>query len=470
VDRSNYRRRSRSPDVGGGGGGRRNRDRSRSRSRSPRRDQGRREDRRRDERRDSRRGNERRRGGEQENGSSIAYSLSILAEAQLASKKRDDSRKSMLGRMSDEQADLFRLLSAKGWSDDNPKINSFTRKLVADKELNKAIDVIASELRKWPGQVSTKQLAMFLAKGYAAPDIHFCPGGFTTFMFRPKSAAFHRNPEEERNAIRAMFGDTKLDDEAVKYFAKQDFFLAETLADLEEQLRTTLDFLILLTRRGSIALEGYEFGLKFINENRQVFQLAIATKSNFCAKFAFVLDGVFQGFLNKLGQFHGKRNAISQAGRTLRGFQTEAILRTMGGFTWGSIPDLCMPAGLTERPEAQDDRRGNQATPKAAAKPAVAVKQEWWATNPSPESSWQIPAGKTYNDIFNGRDPILKKNLAGWPELKHHSQGRKKPLCIRYQSVGKCAATCTLSHQPPNQMPPSAKLATAKRFAEVYAS
>jgi hypothetical protein len=85
--------------------------------------------------------------------------------------------------MSDEQAGLFRLLSAIGWSDDNPRINSFTRKLVLDKELNKAINVIASELRKWPGQVSTKQLAMFLAKGYAAPDIHFCPGGFTTFMF-----------------------------------------------------------------------------------------------------------------------------------------------------------------------------------------------------------------------------------------------------------------------------------------------
>jgi hypothetical protein len=400
----------------------------------------------------------------------LCYSLSVLADAHLATKKRDDSRKSMLGRMSDEQADLFRLLSAKSWSDDNPKINPFTKKLVADKELNKAIDVIALELRKWPGQVSTKQLAMFLAKGYAAPDIHFCPGGFTTFMFRPKSAAFHRNPEEERNAIRAMFGDTKLDDEAVKYFAKQDFFLADTLADLEEQLRTTLDFLILLTREGSIALEGYEYGLKFINENRQVFQVAIATRSSFCVKFAFVLDGVFQGFLNKLGHFHGRANAISQAGKTLRGFQKEAIIQTMGGFAWGSIPDLCMPAGLNERPETRDDRRDNPATPKPVAKPGAVVKHEWWATNPSPEALWQIPGGKTYNDIFNGRDPALKKNLAGWPDTKHHSQGRRKPLCIRYQALGKCIATCMLSHQPPNQMPQGVKAATAKRFAEVYAS
>jgi hypothetical protein len=32
-----------------------------------------------------------------------------------------------------------------------------------------------------------------------------------------KSAAtYHRSPEEERNSIRAMFGDSKLDDEAIK--------------------------------------------------------------------------------------------------------------------------------------------------------------------------------------------------------------------------------------------------------------
>jgi hypothetical protein len=267
-----------------------------------------------------------------------------------------------------------------------------------------------------------------------------------------------------------MFGDTKLDDDAVKYFAKQDFFLADTMADLEEQLRTTLDFLILLTRKGSIAVEGYEYGLEFINDNRQVFQLAIATRSSFCAKFAFVLVGVFQGFLHKLAQFHGRANAISRAARTLRGFQKEAIIRTMGGFAWGAIPDLCMPAGLTERKETKDERKDDQSGPKPAAKPGAAIKQEWWTTNPSPEALWHIPGGKTYNDIFNGREPTLKKNLSGWPDIKHHSQGRRKPMCIKYQALGKCVPTCTLAHQPTNQLAPGIKAATANRFAEVYAS
>jgi hypothetical protein len=35
-----------------------------------------------------------------------------------------------------------------------------------------------------------------------------------------------------------MFGSTELDKEAIKYYAESDFFLPETLADLEEQIYT----------------------------------------------------------------------------------------------------------------------------------------------------------------------------------------------------------------------------------------
>jgi hypothetical protein len=70
----------------------------------------------------------------------------------------------------------------------------------------------------------------------------------------------------------AMFRHTKLDNKSVKYFAKQDFFLAENLADLEEQLRTTLDFLTLLSWKGSMAAKAYTYGLQFINKNCQVYE------------------------------------------------------------------------------------------------------------------------------------------------------------------------------------------------------
>jgi hypothetical protein len=238
-----------------------------------------------------------------------------------------------------------------------------------------------------------------------------------------------------------------------------------TFAILEEQLRTTLDFLTLLTRKGSIAIEGYEYGLQFIAENRQIFQLAISSKPNFCVKFAFVLDGVFQGFLNQLGQFHGRTNAISKAGKILRGFQTTAIKQTMAGFSYGSIPDLIMPADLGEKA----GNTGNDRKDKPAAK-VEAAQPDWWAVNPSPESGWAIPGGKAFTDIFNSRDPALKKNLSGWPELKHHAQGKKKPLCMKYQALGRCLPGCAMAHLPPGQMPAGARAAAAKRFAEIYSS
>jgi hypothetical protein len=285
-------------------------------------------------------------------------------------------------------------------------------------------------------------------------------------LFRPKSAVtYHKNPEEERNSIRAMFGDLKLDDEAVKYFAKQDFFLADSLADLEEQLRTTLDFLTLLTRKGSIAVEGYEYGLQFIDENRQIFQLVISSKKNFCVRSAFVLDGVFQGFLNQLGQFHGRSNAISKAGRTLRGFQKTAIMQIMAGFAYWSIPDIIMPAGLGEKLGSEGQGKRDKPVAKAKASP-----QDWWATNPSPETSWAIPDGKSFTNFFSGRDPALKKNLFGWPNVKHHTQGRKKPLCVKYQAIGICLPGCAMAHLPPSQMPAGVRTAALKRFAEIYAS
>jgi hypothetical protein len=155
VDRFHKKQqRSQSPERGGGGG-RGDRNRSRSRSGSPRRDNDRRGGQQLDNCDNHYKGSGRRRSSEAIWGP-IAHSLTVLSAAQLNIKKRDVSRKSRLGRMSEEQADLFRLLSAKDWNDNNPKLNEFTRRFVANKELNKAIDTIASKLRKWLGQVSTK--------------------------------------------------------------------------------------------------------------------------------------------------------------------------------------------------------------------------------------------------------------------------------------------------------------------------
>jgi hypothetical protein len=396
--------------------------------------------------------------------------VASLTEAQLKEKTKEDRKKSILGRLSLEQAALFKLLSAKDWYDEDPQINRFTRKLVEDKDHYKAVDTIASEMRSWAGQISHSQLSHFLSKGYAARDITKSPGGFTIFMFSPKSARLSRNPEEDRSAIRSMFGDTKLDDDTVKFLAKKDFFLASTYNELLEQLQTTVDFLSLLTRTQGIACEGYSHGLSLLKEHRAVFVELIDKRQIFCTEFAYVLDNVFQDFVNSLGRFHDRSNPIRSARSELKGFQRRSIDVTLSGFQHGTVPNLRLPAALT----VASNVAGSSDNPaKGSPKGRLAQdpqQQDWWTKNPTPETDWLIPEGRSYADFFDSTDKNLKANTRNWPLVKHHRTGQRKPLCVRYQSLGKCRVRCDMAHVPPDKLSAAVRSATSKRFVEVYAS
>jgi hypothetical protein len=61
-----------------------------------------------------------------------------------------------------------------------------------------------------------------------------------------------------------MFGKTELDDNAVKYYSTNDFFLAGSVANLEEQIYTCIRCLELFTDRRGIATTGFEYGLQIV--------------------------------------------------------------------------------------------------------------------------------------------------------------------------------------------------------------
>jgi hypothetical protein len=71
-----------------------------------------------------------------------------MTDSTLKSIEREDLEKSMLSRLSGEAADLFILLSAKDWNDGRPRIHSFARKLLADKDMMKAVNLVTSETRE----------------------------------------------------------------------------------------------------------------------------------------------------------------------------------------------------------------------------------------------------------------------------------------------------------------------------------
>jgi hypothetical protein len=161
-----------------------------------------------------------------------------------------------------------------------------------------------SLLKRWPGKLSEKGFLSFLANGYAAGDITDAPGGYSAFMFSPLGAK-GSNQKSRVLQVRFMFGSTELNEEPINYFAKNDFYLADTLAGLEEQIYTCTMCLEKLTCKYGIASEGYWHGFEMLSKYKREFLGLCHMDSLFPLKFAYLLDRAFQN-----GDFHSKENPI----------------------------------------------------------------------------------------------------------------------------------------------------------------
>ena len=107
--------------------------------------------------------------------------------------ERDAKKKSMLSRLSKQQAQLFTLLSARDWEDYRPKINQATEGLQEDRDPEKAWSLVQDWTRHWSCQVSKGGLVSFLSQGFEAHDVEDQPGEYTIFMFSPLAHAKPRS-------------------------------------------------------------------------------------------------------------------------------------------------------------------------------------------------------------------------------------------------------------------------------------
>ena len=146
----------------------------------------------------------------------------------------------MLNRLPDEQVKLYTLLSARDWHDRKPRINSFTEDLLSDRDPERAWNHFETVSRDWPGEVSKTGLIHFLSKGFRASDVDESPGGFTAFMFSSVDVDRKVSRKDRELAIRSVFGGNTVTDEVVRYYAKNDLFLAVSYEDAKNQLRTCL--------------------------------------------------------------------------------------------------------------------------------------------------------------------------------------------------------------------------------------
>ncbi len=385
----------------------------------------------------------------------LVQNLNAMAEHALQSAKRAEHKTSMISQLSSEQSELFTLLSAKDWNDHKPALSGFAQQLLADRDPFKAMNLITSETRAWRGTVGRRGITQFFCMGYAATDIETQPGGFTIFMFRPKNAAQPLSQAALKQSLRHLLGDTKVDDDTVLYFAQNDFYLPDSIDRLEVQLQTCIQFLDLITATKGIASQGYSEGLRLLRDDRQAFETVQAKDARFSIKVAYLLDRVFQSFVNQLARYRSNPSPIRAAKRRLKNLQEDDVNEALRQIRFGIAPAIHLPASISdptsprpchddrtnqnaERSNRPDDRKKSASSPseKTARKPV---------SNSNIISDWKVPEGKRYGDFFN---PVkFPENTKGWPNFLHHNtdKPRQAALCMRFQCDGKCNSECNFS-------------------------
>jgi hypothetical protein len=414
----------------------------------------------------------------------MVRSLQAMTSSQLKRDQKEDKKKSMLSRLSPEGGSLFKLLSAKNWKDGSPKLPAFTKKILEDRDSNRAIGEMKTISKRWSGKISEKGILSFLANGYAADDISEAPGGFSIFMFSPLGTNSSSDPKSRILQVRSMFGSTELDEDSIKYFAKNDFYLADNLPGLEEQIYTCIKLLEKLTCKDGIASEGYRHGFEMLGRYKKEFLGLTRMDPLFPVKFAYLLDRAFQNFVLDLGDFHNSEQPILRARRTLKGQQVQDIEAAMSGFKTGSLATLFLPRTLQTEPSSKGDHPSKDggssgaggSRQKVVSKTEGADKgkfepEDWWSKNPSPVTEWKIPVGKTFTDFFDFNKESLKANTMGWPRVKSHDprkKGKKTYLCLKYQCVGSCSNKCGMTHIDPTKLDEETKKAIDDRLKVIF--
>jgi hypothetical protein len=416
----------------------------------------------------------------------LIQNLNLVSEAQIASFGKADRKKSMLSRYSPEAANLFTLLSATSWTDENPQLNPFTEKLLADKDPTKALSIIHSATRQWRGRACEKGLIQFFSTGFMANDIHTKPSGFSIFMFHPDKSANGRSLKSTQQSIQAMFGDTKIDDDAVRYYSVQDFFLATSLTEFEGQLSTCIRFLELLTHPDGIASEGYHYLQSMLRDEYQTFANLFRGDPHFGIRIGYLADRVFQRFLNTLITFDGMGRPIITAAHRLQSRQREYFDDGLRGLEIGIMPNIPLPASLNPSKSRPTSAPGSSTpNPKAPAtpgktgsphprrpgRPPAMNRDSTLVENTNLYKEWGIPPGASHGDFFNPSKLSLKPNLTNWPEFPHHTTGTPASLCLRFQTYGKCKAACPFAHiNPMTDADRTTRDALTTRFKAIYNS
>jgi hypothetical protein len=391
----------------------------------------------------------------------LVQNINAITVRQLEERDRERKKASMLNALGSESQKLFILLSAKDWDDTKPRLNSFMRELVSDKRMARAIEIVHSEMKRWDGTITASGWVQFLSSGYICKSLDDKPSGFTFFMFRPAYVEGAHNPKMVEPAIRETFGDSKLSEETVKFYAKMNYHLPANYEDFLFQLAACYKALELFTRQQGIASEGYRRAYRIMSADRRRYRPLFTVDPSMGIKIGRFLDNLFQNFCSDLAEYASDRNALQKVRRRLEFSMDQKVTRFFEDIRGGIVPSVLLPESLTaasgsfhSRLTEDSSQSGTKKAKKAAAAAATASATVERVVNEEMEEGCRLPKAKRFGDFFTPSKNELRANCTGWPTFPHHlAPHREVPMCIKFQTTGSCTKACKHAHVLPSAMP-----------------
>ena len=394
----------------------------------------------------------------------------------LQERAEDKSAKSLIRNLSPVQQALFTKLCTSHMHKE-PTMSSFLTSCLAEKTPLRATNLIAHESRKWKGTFSSSGLTRFLAGGYISQEgSQGEPGGFTAFMFHPRSPLTKGTSTESalkgRGRIREFFA-LDADEDTLKFYQKKEFFVPTSENELKIVLQTWHDLLVLMTVKDSIATEGLSLILERYDDHYQVIQEMFASSADFGLTVLVILDNHLQKFFEMVSDMENVTKASSrqrdflwrQATEFLEGLENRRppsvvipqCLRRTPTNTKEGPASVDGPAPASKKQKTSNDATGKTAREKSKEKPVP-------TNNKEPQPAWSIPEGKKYLDFFTTGG----ENEAGWPKLYDARADRTRGMCIRYQAKGVCTTKCTLAHVVKSKLSEKDATIISDRFKKIY--
>jgi hypothetical protein len=375
---------------------------------------------------------------------SIVQELNRMHESREAEKAQKESNMSLLKTLNPSQKLLFTSLCTPALGTD-PVMSPFMTSLITTSSPQKAIGILKVEAGDWEGTFSDGCFHRFLSNGFLSLEAsRGIPGGFTVFMFHPKTIDMGGKAFDSHTATLREYFDMDVEDATITYYAKQGFFHPKNAHDLRIQLETALEMLELLTCSNSIVTHGLHYLLNpkmWRRYSTRMHDRFLGDKS-FGSQFLYSIDLSLQTFFDRI--VRGEECSTFLVDRA-----TDLMEKLQSGSTLGiQLPSVLLSRADPVNPPTKRAKT-SQSAPDETSRPKRAVRHGTEEhLNDHPHKSWASPQGVDFLDLFPDRAPGKKV----WPKVVDKRLPKKKkayrpaPLCVRFQMTHKCTHGCLLAH------------------------